>query len=77
MLLASQLNADPNTHVDTPFVYDLAGNLVWDGRLFYQYDGFNRLVWVADGRLLLAGHFDAAGKLMVNPPGPLGPPPAS
>jgi RHS repeat-associated protein len=35
-------------------VHDRAGNLVFDGRLLYQYDGFNRLVQVNEAGTLVA-----------------------
>jgi hypothetical protein len=39
-------------------VRDAAGNLVFDGRLFYQYDGLNRLVRVSHDPNMTAGQFD-------------------
>ncbi len=45
-------------------VYDRAGNLVYDGQYFYQYDGFNRLVQVNySGIALLASDFDGDGRI--------------
>lgn len=69
---------DPNDAVTTGFVYDLAGNLVFDGDFFYQYDAFNRLVQVNAAGLLMAANFDAQGRPTVAavPPGsPPGTPP--
>ncbi len=43
------------------FVYDIAGNLVFDGNWLYQYDGLNRLVQVNAAGSLTAGDFNAAG----------------
>ncbi|MCZ2398800.1 MAG: Hint domain-containing protein [Phycisphaerae bacterium] len=43
------------------FVYDIAGNLVFDGNWLYQYDGLNRLVQVNTAGSLTAGDFNAAG----------------
>lgn len=39
------LSTDPNDP-NAALVYDLAGNLVFDGSYYYQYDGFNRLVQI-------------------------------
>ncbi len=47
-----------------PILHDAAGNLVWDGRFFYQYDGLNRLVQVNHGDQLSSADFDATGKLL-------------
>jgi RHS repeat-associated protein len=47
---ANQLDSvafdDGSGAVNTVYLQDLNGNLVYDGRLFYQYDAFNRLVSV-------------------------------
>lgn len=37
---------NPNAGVADTFLYDAAGNLVFDGIYFYQYDAFNRLLQV-------------------------------
>lgn len=39
-------------------IYDGAGNLVFDGVFFYQYDGFNRLIEIRDVGLLTTDDFD-------------------
>ena len=57
-------------------VHDAAGNLVWDGRLFYQYDGFNRLVQVNEASQLDPNFYPFInGKLYYYPddPPPVGP----
>ena len=55
----------------TTFVNDNAGNLVFDGNYYYQYDGFNRLAQVNLAGSLTTADFDANGKLAGDPmPGP-------
>ncbi|MBW7905419.1 MAG: hypothetical protein H3C42_07615 [Phycisphaerae bacterium] len=62
-------NAIQSVTVDPPdgapatqaFVYDIAGNLVFDGNWLYQYDGLNRLVQVNTAGSRTAGDFNAAG----------------
>ena len=49
------------------FVYDQAGNLTFDGRLFYQYDAFNRLVRVHEASGLTPADFDYYGQLNRDP----------
>lgn len=48
--IASFIKSDgtttPGTNTTTAFVYDLAGNLVFDGMYLYQYGAWNRLVQV-------------------------------
>ncbi len=44
-------------------VYDRAGNLVWDGRFYFQYDGFSRLVQVYYAVNLQPACFDSEGRL--------------
>ena len=57
-------NPDPRA---TAFVYDQAGNLTFDGRLFYQYDAFNRLVRVYEASQLTPADFDSYGRLERDP----------
>ena len=64
---------DPATQT---MIHDAAGNLVWDGRLFYQYDGFNRLVQVNEASRLDPNFYPFInGKLYYYPddPPPVGP----
>ena len=61
---------DGSATTTTTFVYDYAGNLVFDGEFFYQYDAFNRLVRVMLAGSVTAGDFDSAGQLLDNPSAP-------
>ena len=56
-----QESGNPPTGTPTALVYDVAGNLVYDGRYVYQYDGLNRLVQV---NLLGNGQFDEFGRVV-------------
>jgi YD repeat-containing protein len=60
--IASFIKSDGAT-TTSAFVYDLAGNLVFDGMYFYQYDAWNRLLQVNEKGSLTAGMFDGAGNL--------------
>ena len=44
-----------------------AGNLVFDGQFYYQYDGLNRLARVWEAGQLAVGNFDAEGRLLTDP----------
>ncbi|MEW6251078.1 MAG: hypothetical protein AB1716_10555, partial [Planctomycetota bacterium] len=72
-VLKEEVNGDPNLTVQTAFVHDRAGNLVWDGRLFYQYDGYNRLVQVHAATQLVPADFNADGQLVYDPNDPNNP----
>ena len=64
-------NLYTNGVLRSPFVYDRAGSLVFDGSYLYQYDGFNRLVQVNHAGLLSAGSFDSDGRIVSGPVGAL------
>ena len=65
--IVSVTTDDGSTPVTAAYVHDLAGNLVFDGTLLYQYDGLNRLVQVNAAGDLLATDFDAAGQITGDP----------
>ena len=65
-----QESGNPPAGTPTALVYDVAGNLVYDGRYVYQYDGLNRLVQV---NLLGGAQFDDLGRVVK--PGPVTAPP--
>ena len=46
--IASARVDDGTTATTTPFVYDRAGNLVFDGAYWYRYDAWNRLIQVVE-----------------------------
>lgn len=56
--LANQITSTDPNDPNATLVYDLAGNLVFDGRYFYQYDGFNRLVQINLAGDLTGADFD-------------------
>ncbi|MBI5864587.1 MAG: hypothetical protein HZB38_08775, partial [Planctomycetes bacterium] len=56
------------------YVVNAAGNTVFDGAYFYQYDAWNRLVEVREKGTLTAGDFDPQGRYIQCPP-PNGQPP--
>ncbi len=49
--------------VDAGYVNDPAGNLVFDGRYFYQYDAFNSVSVVRLKGSLTDGDFDSSGRI--------------
>lgn len=59
-----QVTEDDGTGpVETGYVNDAAGNLVFDGRYFYQYDAFNRASVVRLKGSLTDADFDASGRI--------------
>jgi YD repeat-containing protein len=56
------------------FRYDPNGNLTYDGKYFYQYDAWNRLVQVNDATTLHWHWFDLLGMFKLRPVGPQWPP---
>ncbi|MBK8915635.1 MAG: hypothetical protein IPM64_13755 [Phycisphaerales bacterium] len=66
-LIEVRAAADGGPPLVLSLVHDRAGNLVFDGRFLYLYDGFNRLVAVHEacetgGGCLTSAHFDADGR---------------
>ena len=65
--MANEIDSITVNGGSTTLVYDIAGNLVFDGTLFYQYDGWNRLMQVNEAGDLTSTDFDSAGHLLDDP----------
>ncbi len=64
---------DGSGPVTTAYVHDAAGNLIFDGRLLYLYDGCNRLVQVNEAGGLTVADFAGAGYFEEIETAPVGP----
>lgn len=62
---------DDANAVTHPIVFDLSGNLVFDGDYWFQYDGFNRLIQVNYAGVLTDSDFDSEGARTSGTPGQL------